>query len=134
MVVAAAFRAVWKKAWLARSDALLFAAAGLAALSLPTSSARAGCNPATGSSIAGTCSGTTTNQGPGANTGYGDSTQNGLNLTVQSGASVIGTSIGIDVNSNNTINNAGTVTTNGAFIGNVYGISTNGPLTVINSG
>jgi outer membrane autotransporter protein len=117
-----------------RSHGLLFAAACLVALSLPTSSARAVCNPPGGSNVTVTCSGTTTNQGPGANTGYGDSTQNGLNLTVQSGASVIGTSVGIDVNSNNTITNAGTITTNGTVFGNVFGISSNGPLTVINSG
>jgi uncharacterized protein with beta-barrel porin domain len=82
-----------------------------------------------------TCSGATVNQGPGINRGYGDSTQNGLTLNVQSGASVTGTSIGIDVNNNNTINNLGTITTHGSGgIGDVYGINGNGPLTVNNSG
>ena len=45
-----------------------------------------------------------------------------------------GTSIGIDLNNNNTVNNSGTITTNGVGIGNVYGINSNGPLTVTNSG
>jgi uncharacterized protein with beta-barrel porin domain len=95
----------------------------------------AACTPATGSNITVTCSGATLNQGPGANTGYGDSTQNGLMLTVQSGASVTGTSIGIDVNNNNTITNLGTITTAGSGgIGDVWGINANGPLTVLNSG
>jgi hypothetical protein len=58
--------------------------------------------------------------------------QNGLTLNVQTGASVTGTSIGIDVGSNNTITNLGTVTTAG---NDVFGISSNGTnLTVINSG
>ena len=46
---------------------------------------------ATGSNITVTCSGATVNQGngtPGGTTGYGDGTQNGLTLGVQSGASV----------------------------------------------
>jgi hypothetical protein len=82
-----------------------------------------------------TCSGATFNQGPGINTGYGDSTQNGLTVNVQSGASVTGTSTGIDVNNNNTINNLGTITTQGSGgVGDVYGINGNGPLTVNNSG
>jgi hypothetical protein len=105
-----------------------------AAAMLPTSEALAACAPATGSNITVTCSGSTVNQGPGINTGYGDSTQNGLTLNVQSGAAVIGTSIGIDVNNNNTINNLGTIATNGAGIGNVFGINGNGPLTVNNFG
>jgi uncharacterized protein with beta-barrel porin domain len=74
--------------------------------------------------------------GPEANTGYGSGLQNGLTLTVQSGASVTGTSTGIDVGSNNTITNLGTVTTAGSGgIGDVWGINSNSTnLTVINSG
>jgi uncharacterized protein with beta-barrel porin domain len=61
--------------------------------------------------------------------------QNGLTLNVQTGASVTGTSIGIDVRSNNTITNLGTVTTAGNGSGDVWGINSNGTnLTVINSG
>jgi hypothetical protein len=97
--------------------------------------ALAACSPATGSNVTVTCSGSTFNQGPGGNTGYGDSTQNGLSVNVQSGASVTGTSTGIDVNNNNTINNLGTITTQGSGgVGDVYGINGNGPLTVNNSG
>jgi hypothetical protein len=99
------------------------------------SAAWAACTPATGSNITVTCSGATLNQGPEINTGYGDSTQDGLTLNVQSAASVIGTSIGIDVNDNNTINNLGTITTQGSGgIGDVFGITANGSLTVNNSG
>jgi autotransporter-associated beta strand protein len=108
---------------------------GLAAMALQLTEASAACAPATGSNITVTCGGATVNQGPGINTGYGDSTQNGLTLNVQSGASVLGTSTGIDVNNNNTINNLGTISTNGSGgIGNVYGINANGPLTLNNSG
>ena len=83
-----------------------------------------------------TCSGATLNQGPELNTGYGSGLQNGLTLNVQSGASVTGTSIGIDVGSNNTITNLGTITTLGSGgIGDVFGINANGTnLTVTNSG
>jgi hypothetical protein len=97
--------------------------------------ALAACSPATGSNVTVNCTGTTFNQGPGINTGYGDSTQNGLTVNVQSGASVTGTSTGIDVNNNNTINNLGTITTQGSGgIGDVFGINANGPVTVNNSG
>jgi hypothetical protein len=60
--------------------------------SLSPAEAVAACTPATGSNTTVTCTGETLNQGPGINTGYGDSTQNGLALTVNSGASVTGTS------------------------------------------
>jgi len=101
---------------------------------LPASQSFAACTPPTGNNTTVTCSGVTINQGPGINTGYGDSTQNGVTINIQSGASVTGTSTGIDLNNNNTINNAGTINTNGVGIGNVYGINGNGPLTVNNSG
>ena len=104
-------------------------------LALSPAEAVAQCAPATGSNIAVTCSGVTLNQGPGINTGYGDSTQDNLTLTVLAGATVAGTSIGIDVNNNNTIINFGTITTAGnGLIGDVWAINANGPLTVINSG
>ncbi len=79
---------------------------------MPASESLAACAPATGNNITVTCTGTTQDQGPGANTGYGNSTQNGVTVNVQSGASVLGTSTGIDLNNNNTINNSGTITTN----------------------
>jgi autotransporter-associated beta strand protein len=102
------------------------------------SAAFAGCSPATGDNVTVACSGATLDQGPGINTGYGDGTQNGLTINVVAGpppASVTGTSIGIDVGDNNTINNFGTITTagNGA-IGDVWGINAGGNLTVVNSG
>lgn len=121
--VAAPLRGVWVVA--------LMAGAGLAASARP---ADAACTPATGDGVAVTCTGTTIDQGPGLNTGYGAGNQSGLTIDVQSGASVIGTSAGIDVGADNTIINAGTITTNGTGIGNVFGISTLGALTVVNSG
>jgi uncharacterized protein with beta-barrel porin domain len=110
----------------------LFAAAAFA-----PSEALALCAPSSGSSnVTVTCSGATVDQGTEPNTGYGSGLQSGLTLNVQSGASVTGTSIGIDVFSNNTITNLGTVTTAGnGGIGDVWGINSNGAnLTVINSG
>jgi len=103
----------------------------LGTLMVPTQDAWAACAPGTGSNITVTCSGATLNQGPGVLTGYGDSTQNGLTINVQSGASVTGTNTGIDVNNNNIINNFGTITTSGT---DIYAISGNGSLTVNNSG
>jgi uncharacterized protein with beta-barrel porin domain len=104
----------------------------------PTQSLAA-CAPATGNNVAVTCSGATVNQGPEANTGYGSGLQNGLTINVVVAAppsSVTGTSIGIDVGSNNTINNLGTITTAGSGgVGDVWGINANGSnLTVVNSG
>ena len=94
-----------------------------APLAMSAPQALAACAPPTGSNTAVMCTGATLNQGPGINTGYGDSTQNGLTLTVVSGASVAGTSTGIDVNNNNTITNFGTITTAGnGLIGDVCGI------------
>jgi uncharacterized protein with beta-barrel porin domain len=78
------------------------------------------------------------NQGPGGNTGYGSGLQSGLTIDVVATptSSVTGTSIGIDVGSNNTINNFGTITTaSSGGVGDVWGINANGPnLTVNNSG
>jgi uncharacterized protein with beta-barrel porin domain len=114
----------------------LFGAASLA----PTAALAVNdCTPAAGDNVTVTCTGATLNQGPGINRGYGDGTQNGLTINVVAGpppASVTGTSIGIDVGSNNTINNFGTITTNGSGgVGDLWGINANGVnLTVNNSG
>jgi uncharacterized protein with beta-barrel porin domain len=120
-----------------RFDRLAFAVICLigAAMIVPTE-AVAQCAPASGNNVTVTCSGATLNQGPETNTGYGSGLQNGLTINVQAPASVTGTSIGIDVGSNNTINNLGTVTTAGnGVIGDVFGINANGTnLTVTNSG
>ena len=105
-----------------------------AAGTLP-SDAVAACSPATGDNVTVTCSGATLDQGPEINTGYGSGLQAGLTINIQAPASVAGTSIGIDVGDNNTINNLGTVTTagNGA-IGDAWGINAGSNLTVNNSG
>ena len=103
----------------------------LCTTALVPSAAFAVCSPATGDNVAVTCSGATLNQGPEANTGYGSGLQNGLTIAVQSTASVAGTSIGIDVGNNNTINNLGTITTAG---NDVFGIQGGASLTVNNSG
>jgi uncharacterized protein with beta-barrel porin domain len=110
----------------------------LVAAAFAPSGAFASCTPGAGNNVTVNCTGATVDQGPGINTGYGDGTQNGLTLNVVAGppaASVTGTSVGIDVGSNNTINNFGTITTNGNGIGDLYGINANGTnLTVVNSG
>jgi uncharacterized protein with beta-barrel porin domain len=128
------FQDVARKQTRGRLGYLTFAAVGLAgAAGFAPSNAIAACAPAAGPTV--TCSGATLNQGPEPNTGFGTGLQNGLTINVQAPASVTGTSIGIDVGSNNSINNLGTVTTNGVAIGNVYGISANGDnLTLVNSG
>ncbi len=111
---------------------------GAAALAPSAAFAFPNCSPATGDNVTVTCSGAVLNQGPEANTGYGSGLQNGLTINVVASppSSVTGTSIGIDVGSNNTINNFGTVTTLGSGgIGDVWGINANGTnLTVNNSG
>src|SRR5712692_4552635 len=108
----------------------------LGAAAFAPSRAFANCTPATGDNVTVTCSGATVDQGPEPNTGYGSGLQNGLTINVQAGASVTGTSIGIDVGSNNVINNFGTVTTAGSGgVGDIAGINANGTnLTVNNSG
>jgi hypothetical protein len=111
---------------------------GAAALAPSAALAVPNCSPATGDNVTVTCSGAVFNQGPEGNTGYGSGLQNGLTINVVASppSSVTGTSIGIDVGSNNTINNFGTVTTLGSGgIGDVWGINANGTnLTVNNSG
>ena len=104
----------------------------LGATGFATSSAFAACAPAAGDNVTVSCSGATLNQGPEPNTGYGSGFQNGLTINVPAGASVVGTTTGIDVGSNNTINNLGVITTAG---NDLYGVNANGQnLTVTNSG
>jgi uncharacterized protein with beta-barrel porin domain len=107
---------------------------GAVALAPSAASALPNCSPAAGDNVTVICSGAVLNQGPEANTGYGSGLQNGLTINVVASppSSVTGTSIGIDVGSNNTVNNFGTITTAG---GDVWGINANGTnLTVNNSG
>src|SRR4029077_15769957 len=102
---------------------------GAAAFAPNTAFAVNDCSPGTGDNVTVTCSGAVLNQGPEANTGYGSGLQNGLTINVVAAppSSVTGTSIGIDVGSNNIINNFGTVTTAGSGgIGDVFGINANG--------
>jgi outer membrane autotransporter protein len=107
----------------------------MGAMALWPAQSFAACAPATGSNITVSCTGATSNQGPGINTGYGDATQDGVSLTVQSAASVTGVSTGIYVNNNNTITNLGVITTLGSGgVGDVFGISAGAGLTVSNSG
>jgi uncharacterized protein with beta-barrel porin domain len=129
---------VWELA-LSRGERIKLASAAMllfGGVAFAPSGALAACAPATGDNVTVTCSGATGDQGPGINTGYGDGAQNGLTINVQSAASVTGTSTGIDVGSNNTINNFGTITTGGnGLVGDVSGINANGTnLTVNNSG
>ena len=111
---------------------------GGAALAPTAAFALPNCSPATGDNVTVTCSGAVFNQGPEGNTGYGSGSQSGLtiNVVASPASSVTGTSIGIDVGSNNTINNFGTITTLGSGgVGDVWGINANGTnLTVNNSG
>src|SRR3977135_640888 len=71
--------------WLRRSAAGLLVGVlfGWAGIAPPESVAQL--STAGGDNVPVTCTGAVLNQGPGAGTGYGDSTQNGITLTVQSG-------------------------------------------------
>ena len=118
-----------------RSAGALVATGFLGLAFLAPSLAQGACTPATGSNVTVTCAGVTFDQGPETNTGYGSGLQNGLTLNVQSAASVTGTSIGIDVRNNNTINNLGVITTFGSGgVGDVWGVNGVANLTVNNSG
>jgi len=103
----------------------------MAATLLPSPAAFALCTPPAGAGTPPTdtivtCSGTTTNQN--APNGYGNGTQSGLTINVQPGATVTGTN-GLSLNSQNFINNAGTVSTPGGTP-----IVGNGNLTINNIG
>src|SRR4030081_2602513 len=95
--------------------------------------AEAACTPAAGagtpaSGTTVTCTGTTTNQN--SPNGYGEGSQNGLTINVQSGAtetSNLTDGAGVRVNSNNSINNLGTISTTGS---NGLGPNLNGALTI----
>ena len=80
-----------------------------------------------------TCSGTTTNQNN--PNGYGNGTQNGLTINVQSGAIVQGsnallTAGGLLLGNQNIVNNAGTISAlNAIFAGGAVTVSNTGTLT-----
>jgi hypothetical protein len=112
--------------------------------------ARAACDPnppANGDTV--TCTGTTTNQGPSAQTGYGAGVLTNLHITVMPGASVTGTSRGIAFIDGTVINSGGitgnsefgiiattnaTVTNSGSITGHMDAISSGVSATVDNSG
>jgi uncharacterized protein with beta-barrel porin domain len=111
---------------------LSVATVSLGVAAFAPSAAFAACTPGTGDNVTVTCSGAVFNQGPEAGTGYGSGLQNGLTINVVATppSSVIGTTFGIDVGNNNTINNFGTVNGSGSFAG----INGGTALTVNNSG
>src|SRR5438445_3911350 len=77
---------------------------------MPLSGAEAAC-VTSGSNV--TCTDTTLNGN--GNNGFGDGTQNGLTINVQSGASVSGSVNGLHLGTDNTVINAGTIS--GGFDG-----------------
>lgn len=79
--------------------------------------ALAACTPGAADGVTAICSGTTINQGPGATNGYGSGGQNNVTLTVEAGASVSGTSAGVNLLLNATVFNSGTIS------GGDYGFS-----------
>jgi uncharacterized protein with beta-barrel porin domain len=113
----------------------------VAALWLMTASAvHAACAPVAGpgappSGTTVTCSGTTTNQN--APAGYGDASQNGLTINVLTGASVIGTNVGLALDgatTANIVNNSGTIRDDGTNPATFNGISSVGGLNLTNNG
>ncbi len=81
------------------------------AIGASLSPAFAVCSPAAGNDVVSVCSGTTVAQGPGVATGFGSGTETNTMTTVLDGASVSGTSFGIDLSSG-TLMNFGTITGN----------------------
>lgn len=79
--------------------------------------ARAICTPGAANGVTAICTGTTTNQGPGATNGYGNAGQDNVTLTVEAGATVSGTSMGVNLGTNTTVFNSGTIS------GGDYGFS-----------
>jgi uncharacterized protein with beta-barrel porin domain len=107
----------------------LLASTAVATVLLATTTANAACNPdpaADGATAV--CTGTTTDQGPAANIGYGSDTLTNLHITVVPGASVGGSSDGIAF-IDGTVINSGTIT--GALYSGIYAA---GNAVVTNSG
>jgi uncharacterized protein with beta-barrel porin domain len=72
--------------------------------------AQAACTPASSASdTTVTCSGNTTNSGPGAITGYGSENDNNNTYNIQAGATVEGTFFGVRFGSQATFNNLGAI-------------------------
>jgi uncharacterized protein with beta-barrel porin domain len=106
------------------------AAAMISLAVLGVSQADAACSPASGP---GSPAPGTTVTCSGANPAtYGDFTQNGLTINVQSGASVSSTTAdAMDLGANNAVNNSGTIQTTAASQGAIFA---SGALSVVNSG
>jgi hypothetical protein len=94
----------------------------------PALPAWAVCDPAAANGVNATCTGTTTNQGPGANVGFGLVNLPNLTVTVVPGATVTGTNFGV-------LLLTGTVFNSGTIVGTVLdGIQSDLNLNVTNFG
>ncbi len=133
-----------------RSAALrltLSVSTAIAAVLMAGQAARAACDPVAADNVTATCTGTTNNQGPGANAGYGANGLTDLTVNVLPGATVTGPTAGI-LFGDGTVTNAGsisgasgiygnafaTVTNSGTINGNNYGVTAGISATVTNSG
>jgi hypothetical protein len=98
---------------LAQRHSLLLQATALApwiALVAPVDRAEAACTPpSSASDTTVTCTGTTTNSGPGADTGYGAVGDNNNTYNIQAGATVEGGAFGVIFGNRATFNNLGTI-------------------------
>jgi len=110
-------------------------AAALAIMLLAGEAAWAdGCSPAAANNVVATCTGTTLNQGAGApgtsagSSGYGTGAETGVTVTVDSNATVTGTTRGIFIGTGTIINDSGATIT-----GSALGIRAN-TINVTNSG
>jgi len=98
-----------------RSAALrlgLAASTAFAAVLVAGDAARAACDPAAANNVTATCTGVTTNQGPGGNVGYGNSGLTNLTVNVLPGATVTGGAVGLTRGiqfETGTVFNAGTI-------------------------
>ncbi len=121
---------------LAQRCSLLLQATALApfiALVAPIDRAEAVCTPpSSASDTTVTCSGTTTNSGPGPNTGYGTLSDNSNTYNIQAGATVQGNSFGVLFGAGATFNNAGTII--GANAAGITGNTVQRVATVNNAG
>ncbi|PAY03418.1 hypothetical protein CK489_39920 [Bradyrhizobium sp. UFLA03-84] len=102
--------------------------------------ANAACTPAAGNDVTANCTGTTTNQGGGApgtsaqSIGYGTGSETGININVEAGSTLSGTSAGISIH-DGTVTNGSNLTLIGStstIWGQGTAITASGNLTVNN--
>ncbi|MDB5600863.1 MAG: autotransporter protein [Xanthobacteraceae bacterium] len=105
-----------KKFQLTLLSLIALAVVTLAFVTMSGEAALAACTPGATNGVTANCTGVTVNQGPGATNGYGNG-QNNVRLTVEAGASVSGTSLGVNLGTGTTVFNFGTIS------GGNYGIS-----------